>query len=171
MQKEEFRPIPDTSELRWLALSLVPGLGFRSIQEMLNAGKSISELLQATPGELVRDLGINSKVANKIASASKASTFAVEKRLIEESPETRLYYPESEAYPLQLKEIESPPSVLYWKGNEGLAGKPCLAFVGSRACSAYGLKHTKRLILELAEAQPELVIVSGMARGIDTDAH
>ena len=128
MQKEEFRPIPETPELQWLALSLVPGLGFRSIQEMLNAGKSISELLQATPGELVRDLGINSKVANKIASASKASTFA-----IEESPETRLYCPESEAYPLQLKEIESPPSVLYWKGIEGLAGKPCLAFVGSRA--------------------------------------
>ena len=112
MQKEEFCPIPDTPELKWLALSLVPGLGFRSIQEMLNAGKSISELLQATPGELVRDLGINSKVANKIASASKASTFAIEKRLIEESPETRLYCPESEAYPLQLKEIESPPSVL-----------------------------------------------------------
>ena len=106
MQKEEFRPIPETPELQWLALSLVPGLGFRSIQEMLNAGKSISELLQATPGELVRDLGINSKVANKIASASKASTFAIEKRLIEESPETRLYCPESEAYPLQLKEIE-----------------------------------------------------------------
>ena len=141
----------------------MPGLNFRSIQEILNAGKSISELLQATPGELVRDLGINSKVANKISSASKASTFAIEKRLIEESPETRLYCPESEAYPLQLKEIESPPSVLYWKGIEGLAGKPCLAFVGSRACSAYGLKHTKHLILELAEAQPELVIVSGMA--------
>ena len=131
MQKEEFCSIPDTLELHWLALSLVPGLGFRSIQEMLNAGKSISELLQTTPGELVRDLGINSKVANRIASA--ASTFAIEKRLIEESPETRLYCPESEAYPLQLKEIESPHSVHYWKGIEGLAGKPCLAFVGSRA--------------------------------------
>ena len=56
MQKEEFCPIPDTPELKWLALSLVPGLGYRSIQEMLNAGKSISELLQATAGELVRDL-------------------------------------------------------------------------------------------------------------------
>ena len=171
MQKEEFRPIPDTPELQSLALSLVPGLGFRSIQEMLNAGKSMSELLQATPGELVRDLGINSKVANKIASASKASYYVIEKRLIEKSPESRLSCLESEAYPLQLKEIESPRSVLYWKGIEGLAGKPCLAFVGSRACSAYGLKHTKRLILELAEAQPELVIVSGMARGIDTVAH
>lgn len=100
MQKEKFCPIPDTPELQWPALSLISGLGFRSIQEMLNAGKSMSELLQATPGELVRDLGINSKVANKIAST--ASTFAIEKRLIEESPETRLYCPESEAYPLQL---------------------------------------------------------------------
>ena len=56
MQKEEFCPIPETLELQWLALSLEPGLIFRSIQEMLNAGKSISELLEATPGELVRDL-------------------------------------------------------------------------------------------------------------------
>ncbi len=102
MQNEEFCSIRDTPELKWLALSIVPGLGFRSIQEMLNAGKSMSELLQATPGELVRDLRINSKVANKIASASKANTFAIEKRLIEESSETRLYCPESEAYPLQL---------------------------------------------------------------------
>ena len=102
MLKEEFCSIPDTPELKWQALSLVPGLGYRSIQEMLNAGKSMSELLQATPGELVQDLGINSKVANMIASASTASTFAIEKRLIEESPETRLYCPESEAYPLQL---------------------------------------------------------------------
>ncbi len=67
MQKEEFRPIPDTPELQWLALSLVPGLGYLSIQEMLNARKSVSELLQATLGELVRNLEINSKVANKIA--------------------------------------------------------------------------------------------------------
>ena len=57
MQQEEFRPIPDTPELQWLALSLVPGLGYRSIQEMLNAGKSMSELLQATPGELVKGFG------------------------------------------------------------------------------------------------------------------
>ena len=141
MQKEEFCPITDTPELKWLALSLVPGLGFRSIQEMLNAGKSISELLQATPGELVRDLGINSRVANKIASASKASTFAIEKRLIEESPETRLYCPESEAYPLQLKEIESPPSVLYWIMNRRSGRKtlscfrwfPCLQRLWAKA--------------------------------------
>ena len=47
MQKEEFCPIPDTPELQWLALSLLPGPGFRSIQEILNAGKSMSELLQS----------------------------------------------------------------------------------------------------------------------------
>ena len=40
MQKEEFCSIPDTPELQWLALSLVPGLSFRSIQEMLNAEKA-----------------------------------------------------------------------------------------------------------------------------------
>ena len=72
---------------------------------------------------------------------------------------------------MQLKEIESPPSVLYWKGIEGLAEQPSLAFVGSRKCIGYGLKHTKRLIHGLAEAQPELVIVNGMARGIDAVAH
>ena len=171
MKKAESYHIPDSLEMQWLALSLVSGLGYRSIQRLLDSGKTLADMLQATPGALIRDLGIKAELARKISSAAHASGYLMEKRLLQESPEIRLYCPESEAYPLQLKEIESPPGVLYWKGIEGLAEQPCLAFVGSRACSGYGLKHTKRLILELAEAQPELVIVSGMARGIDTVAH
>ena len=51
-----------------------------------------------------------------------------------------------------------------------MAKKPCLSFVGSRACSSYGL-NTKHLILEMAGAEPELVIISGMTKDIDTVAH
>ena len=117
-------------------------------------------------------MGLSEKLARGIANALKASSFQIEKRLLQESPEIHLYCPETRAYPLQLKEINNSPSVLYWKGTERIADRPCLAFVGSRTCTAYGKKQTKRIIHELAQVNPELVIVSGLlARGIDTVAH
>ena len=113
MKKAESYPIPDSLEMQWLALSLVSGLGYRSIQRLLDSGKTLADLLQATPGALIRDLGIKAELERKISSAAHASGYLMEKRLLQESPEIRLYCPESEAYPLQLKEIESPPGVLY----------------------------------------------------------
>jgi len=74
---------------------------------------------------------------------------------------------ESKKYPRLLKKIEGPPIALYVKGE--IPKKPCFAIVGTRRCSAYG----KQMALEIAGdlAQAGLVIVSGMARGIDTYAH
>ena len=160
MKKAESYHIPDSLEMQWLGLSLVSGLGYRSIQRLLDSGKTLADMLQATPGALIRDLGIKAELARKISSAAHASGYLMEKRLLQESPEIRLYCPESEAYPLQLKEIESPPGVLYWKGIEGLAEQPCLAFVGSRACSGYGLILTTGVIHEQALGHADCLMVS-----------
>lgn len=70
-------------------------------------------------------------------------------------------------YPSLLKEIATPPAELYLKGK--LPTSACLAIVGSRRASAYGLRIAERLARELTEAG--LCIVSGLARGIDTAAH
>ena len=48
---------------------------------------------------------------------------------------------------------------------------PCLAFVDSRGCTAYGKQQTRRLIKELLLHVPDIIIVSGLAKGIDTIAH
>ncbi len=72
-------------------------------------------------------------------------------------------------YPELLKEIYNPPLVLYVKGNLIPEDKAAIAVVGSRHASAYGMRVAHRISYELAEAG--VTIVSGLARGIDAEAH
>ena len=73
-------------------------------------------------------------------------------------------------YPTLLKEVNKPPALLYVRGNiELLNGKMGLAIVGTRKCSTYGKSTTKNIIQDLAIY--DIVIVSGLALGIDTEAH
>lgn len=70
-------------------------------------------------------------------------------------------------YPELLKNIDEPPQVLYVRGE--IPKGPCFGIVGTRRCSAYGKRVALEIAADLGEAG--LVIVSGMAQGIDTYAH
>jgi DNA processing protein len=72
-------------------------------------------------------------------------------------------------YPARLKEIYDPPVVLYVRGNVELLAKPGIAVVGTRHPTPYGSGMAERLSIDLAAHG--LVIISGMARGVDTAAH
>ncbi|WP_314061851.1 DNA-processing protein DprA [uncultured Vagococcus sp.] len=74
----------------------------------------------------------------------------------------------SENYPLYLKEIYNPPVGLFYRGNLDLLKKPALAMVGSRVATGYGKQIVSNLVPELVE---KYVIVSGLAKGIDTSVH
>ncbi len=73
------------------------------------------------------------------------------------------------AYPALLAALESAPPVLAARGDASLAERPALAIVGARNASAAGSRFARQLASDLAAA--ELVIVSGLARGIDAAAH
>jgi len=72
-------------------------------------------------------------------------------------------------YPERLKEIYDPPPVLWVRGDAGLLSRPAIAVVGTRHPSPYGSGMAEILARDLAVRR--LLIVSGMARGIDTCAH
>jgi DNA processing protein len=74
-------------------------------------------------------------------------------------------------FPPLLRAIHDPPPGLFLRGGAGeeLLARPAVAIVGARACSAYGRQVARRLAREAAAAG--LVVVSGMARGIDAEAH
>lgn len=76
---------------------------------------------------------------------------------------------EDEQYPTLLREIIDPPLVLHFRGDLALTSKPCVAVVGSRRASAYGINAAQSLARALVSAG--VVIVSGLARGIDAAAH
>src|SRR2546425_8849697 len=72
-------------------------------------------------------------------------------------------------YPPLLREIPDPPLVLYVRGDSKVLSRHTVAMVGTRRPTAYGLQVARRLARDLAERQ--LVIASGLARGIDSAAH
>jgi DNA processing protein len=72
-------------------------------------------------------------------------------------------------YPRHLSVIADPPPMLWLRGHVEPLAKPCVALVGSRAATPYALAMAKRLSLDLVAAG--IVVVSGLARGVDSAAH
>ena len=80
-----------------------------------------------------------------------------------------LLTPEDAEYPERLREIYDPPTVLWIRGDVRLLSRPGIAVVGTRQPSPYGAGMAELLSRDLANRR--LVILSGMARGVDTAAH
>ena len=72
-------------------------------------------------------------------------------------------------YPALLACIPDPPPVLWTVGDPALAARPCVAVIGSRAATPYALQVARRLAAELADRG--IVVVSGLARGVDSASH
>jgi DNA processing protein len=82
----------------------------------------------------------------------------------------KIIYPLDEVFPDSLRKIINPPKCLYCRGNLSLlSSKNIIAVIGSRNCSIEGKEKTRELTSQLA--QLDFVIVSGLAKGIDTIAH
>ncbi len=86
-----------------------------------------------------------------------------------ESDDHFLLFQEDEDFPILLKDIQSAPAMLFVKGNKALLNEPQIAMVGSRQMSPYGAENSREFAKDLA--QKGLTITSGLALGIDTEAH
>ncbi len=74
-------------------------------------------------------------------------------------------------YPQRMKECQDAPLVLYYKGTSDLNRKRIISIVGTRKCTNYGKDIIRRLMKELKELYPDVLVVSGLAYGIDINAH
>lgn len=157
-------------EADWLALSLVQGVGQKAIRRLLDRFGTVSALLEASADAIAEAARIEPGLASSIARARESEAFAQERRLIAQHGVQVLCLDQDE-YPIALRDIPVPPPLLYCRGEVPLPAGWCLAVVGTRRQSRYGEKVTRGLIEELASAVPDLVIVSGLARGVDTVAH
>lgn len=73
-------------------------------------------------------------------------------------------------FPEQLKNIANPPLVLYYYGDFSLLEKPNLAVIGSRKATEYGIVQCREIVIEIVNKK-DIVIISGLAKGIDGVAH
>ena len=74
-------------------------------------------------------------------------------------------------YPQRLKECPDAPILLFFKGNVSLNQSRIINIVGTRHCTEYGKDICNRFLRELSELCPEILVVSGLAYGIDIQAH
>jgi DNA processing protein len=155
------------ASLLWLALQLTPGLGARLTGKLLRQFGSPEEIFRASLTELE---ACHLPAATAQAVHSRAALRDAEKELSElRRLGCGLVNWEDAVYPKRLREIYDPPPLLYVRGDaQALAGHS-IAMVGTRRPTPYGNQIAERLARDLAERG--LVIVSGLARGIDSSAH
>ncbi len=147
-------------------LNMVEGLGPVRIKEALTALDKAVSVFTADYNRLKPVFGDG--LSQKIIAKRGSKEFSEELGLIERYKIDVLTILDPE-YPPLLKECYSPPPVLYVKGNKNILREKCFAIVGSRRASFYGLNSSRKFAFELASLG--LVIISGLARGIDSYAH
>jgi DNA processing protein len=154
-------------ELYWLALKLVPGLGTRTSNKLLDRFRSPQAIFRASRTEL-EGAGISGAVAQSIASGCTFDDAAAQQEKMALAGATLITIGDPR-YPQPLREIFDPPILLFARGRVELLQSFTLGVVGTRRPTPYGLAVAERLSADLTHAG--LAIASGMARGIDTAAH
>jgi len=161
-------PNDDPELAHLVALSLVPGLGPRLTQALLDRFGSAAAARQASAAQLESVPHIGSKLAHEFAQALRATDPQAElERASGYGVRLVPYY--SPEFPVRLKELADAPHLLYVRGSIAPTDSNAVAIVGSRKCTAYGVRMATRLAGGLARAG--LTVVSGLALGIDGSAH
>lgn len=151
----------------WLALEFVEGLGTRGAHKLVEHFGSPQAVYMASLTAL-ESCGLTAPVAQ--ALFAQAGLAQAEKEIeAAEKLGCRLLTLASDDYPPLLRQIPDAPLVLYVRGDAKVLAQHAVAMVGTRRPTTYGLQVARRLARDLAERQ--LVIVSGLARGIDSAAH
>ena len=150
-----------------IILNRIEGFGASILKNLLGFFKSPKEILK-NAGALSKTASISQKIADKISKAKKEADLSREFKVIEKE-HVRLITIFDQAYPFSLKNISSPPILLYLKGSFQPEDSLSVAIVGSRTPTWYGKYTAEKLASQLASRG--ITIVSGMARGIHSASH
>ncbi|MEB3339998.1 DNA-processing protein DprA [Okeania sp.] len=156
----------------WLAWAKISGIGPIALQNLKQQFQTLARAWTATPLELGHVSGLGpQKIGKIVEERSRINPEELLKEHIEKNP--YFWTPADPDYPRLLQEIPTPPPVLYYRGivdsQEILGITPTVGIVGTRHPSEYGRRWTRKISTILAKSG--FTIVSGLAAGIDTEAH
>ncbi len=152
----------DVERLAWLRLARTEGVGPVAFRELLRRYGSAGRVLDRLP-ELARRAGRGRPLAICPTDAARAEIAAGE------AMGAQLLLAHDDAFPASLKALDPPPPILWALGDTTLLGRRAVAVVGARVASAAGCRFARGIAGELGGAG--LVVVSGLARGVDAAAH
>src|ERR1035438_3312346 len=157
----------DEERLAWLGLVLAPGLGPKRILDAVKQLEAVSQIF-TLPLTALEGLRFPAQAAQFIFDGKARQAAEEEWARVAAQGATLVSFGCPE-YPERLKEIYDPPPVLWVRGAATLLSRPGIAIVGTRHPSPYGTGMAEMLARDLAVRR--LLIISGMARGIDSCAH
>jgi DNA processing protein len=157
----------DRERAAWVALALAPGIGPARFYALLDACRTALGAL-AAPFEFLRAVP---EMSGPAAAAARATSVGSGQRVLDDVQRAggRTLLAMDPEFPASLKPIPDPPPLLFAHGDLSLLQRPAAAIVGSRNHSEYGEEVCRRVAWEAAAAG--VVVVSGMARGLDAIAH
>ncbi len=152
----------------WISLNMTPGIGPRKATQLLERFGSADNVFHALRSEL-EQLKLKPETIQSILKKEFHAKAEEELNKVKNLGGDILILDDG-SYPNLLREIADPPITLYVKGNwQECFEMPAVGVVGSRRCSTYGRNASEMLGRDLAEHG--VCIVSGFARGIDSEAH
>ncbi len=161
----------DTHRFLGMALSFVPGTDASLVRQMEKTGVTVEEFFASPQQELAVRLNIkfapflDKMVRDEALSKAKRESIFMERHGIKSFSMT------DDDYPSRLTDIDRAPMTLYRLGEANLDAEDMMSIVGTRHSTSYGTRYVGKLVEDLASYFPEMVIVSGLALGIDSAAH
>lgn len=160
----------ETKRYYQIALSLVSGVGASTAKNLISYCGSAQNVFEASAEKLRKIPNVGNKLVNALSGEKKAILIEAERQLKEaDKYDTKIILYTDADYPQRLKNLPDSPYLIYHRGDADLNTQKIVAIVGTRKATQYGKDMTRTLIAEMKAYNP--LIISGLAYGIDIEAH
>lgn len=154
-----------------IALTKLKGLSLLNVRILLDRLGSASEVFAHRKDIKSVLPDANDRLVEALASVDDAMRDAEKEMLFAESKNIKVLLLNDDDYPQRLKECEDAPLVLYYCGEADLNRAKVINIIGTRECSDYGKELCRNFVADLKKHFPDTLIVSGLAYGVDINAH
>ena len=153
-----------------IALTMVPGIGHIGAKRLVEGMKSATDVFRFRKELAQRLSGVHERVSGALDCPSIIARAEQELVFLQKNHIQCLTF-HDEAYPSRLRECEDAPVVLFYKGNADLNALHIINMVGTRHATDYGTQLCTSFLRDLKALCPDVLVVSGLAYGIDIHAH
>jgi DNA processing protein len=162
--------MPEVSLKHKIALGLIPRIGDINARKLVAHFGSVEAVFHEPYRNLINIPGIGSGLAKYITDRSYIDTAEKEAEYIVKN-NIRTYFYLDNDYPYRLRQCDDSPVVFFFRGECDLNSSKILSVVGTRNATTRGRELCDRIIGGLASGHPDMIIISGLAYGIDISAH
>ncbi|HSL86197.1 MAG TPA: DNA-processing protein DprA, partial [Bacteroidales bacterium] len=162
--------MPDISLKHKIALGLIPRIGDINARKLVSFFGDVEAIFREPYRNLIKIPGIGDGLAKYISGRSYLAQAEKEAEYVEKN-NVRTYFYLDNDYPFRLRQCDDSPVVFFFKGICDLNPTKVLSVVGTRNATPRGREICEKIIAELGAGHPDIIIVSGLAYGIDVAAH